>query len=143
MRRPAARPRDKPYDSATKDLVEMHPSDWLLLAGLAVEGAVRVVDADLSTITTQADKVILVGGRIVHFELQSGPDRRLPMRILRYNALLDYRHDVPVQSVLVLLRPEADGPSLDGRYRRALPGGPEDHIVFGYDVLRIGSFEGG
>ncbi len=128
--RAGARGAAKPYDSTTKDLVDAHPLDWLRLAGLAADGEVQVVDADLSTVNAQSDKVIRIVGamaRIIHFELQAGPAPRLAMRILRYHALLDYRHRLPVQSILVLLRPEADSPparrpaeaGLAGRRRRS------------------------
>ncbi len=49
----------KPFDAATKYLVESMPADWLALAGVTgVE--VEVIDAELSTVTAAADKAILV-----------------------------------------------------------------------------------
>ena len=44
----------------------------------------------MSTVTAEADKVIRVDGPepwLVHIELQTGFDRALPRRLLRYNAL--------------------------------------------------------
>ncbi len=129
----------RPYDSTSKFLIEGFPADWLALAGLDVLGPVEVIDANLSTITAEADKVIRVGGAapwLAHFEMQSARDVRLGARLLRYNVLLNERHDLPTRSVVVLLRPEADGPDLSGTYRRNLPGGP-DYLVFDYNVLRV------
>lgn len=129
----------KPYDSASKFLVDEFPGDWLALAGLPVAGPVEVVDANLATITAEADKVIRVGGAapwLAHIELQASRDPRLGSRLFRYNALLDDRHDLPTRSVAVLLRPEADAGELAGEHRRGIPGGPE-HLVFRYDVLRV------
>ena len=128
----------KPYDATTKFLVESYPADWLVLAGLDPLGRVEPIDANLSTITAEADKVLRVDGPspwLAHVEFQSGHDGHLPRRLLRYNVLLDDRHDLPARSVVILLRPEADGPGLTGVYRRALPGGP-DFLEFHYDVIR-------
>jgi len=128
----------KPYDSTAKFLVEAYPADWLALAGLAPTGPIEVIDANLSTITAEADKVLRVGGPapwLAHVELQAGREAHLPRRLLRYNTLLDDRHDLPTRSLVVLLRPAADGPDLTGVYRRGLPGGPP-FLEFRYDVVR-------
>ncbi len=129
----------KPFDATTKYLVETYPADWLTLVGLPLGGPVEAIDANLSTITAEADKVLRVGGPdpwLAHVEFQTGREAQLARRLLRYNTLLDDRHDLPVRSVAILLRPAADGPELTGTYRRSLPGaGP--FLEFGYDVLRI------
>jgi hypothetical protein len=57
--------------------VEAHPHDWLAYAGLPPAATVRVVDADLSSYTVAADKVLHVDAHspyIAHFEFQSGVD---------------------------------------------------------------------
>jgi predicted transposase YdaD len=56
-----------------------------------------------------------------------------------YNTIADYRTGLPVQSIAVLLRPEADSPQLTGQYKRAIPG-EEPHAVFRYTVLRVWQF---
>jgi len=102
----------KPYDATTKSLIEVAPEDWLELIGWKRRGPVEVINADLSTVTRMADKVIRVGGRapaVVHFELQSGHDSDLAYRLLSYHGMLVERHRLPVRTVLVLLRPGADG----------------------------------
>jgi hypothetical protein len=53
-----------------------------------------------------------------------------------YSALLDRRHRLPVQSVLVLLRPEADARSLNGVFERRLPE-DETYLTFRYRVVRV------
>lgn len=129
----------KPYDSTTKDLVEQHPADWLAIAGMAVRGPVLLVDSDVSTTTAQADKVIRVDAPapwLVNLELQSGRDTSLALRVLRYHVMLRYRHGIPVESLIVVLRPEADGPELGGRLRLDGPdGGPQ--VDFRFRVLRV------
>src|SRR5205823_3836070 len=51
------------------------------------------------------------------------------------NVLLNYRHDLPVLSVVVLLRPEADAPSISGGLGQSLPDGRE-YLTFQYHVIR-------
>jgi hypothetical protein len=49
----------KPFDAATKHLVDTKPADWLEYVGLP-SGPVEVIDADLSTVTAAADEVLRV-----------------------------------------------------------------------------------
>ena len=130
----------KPFDSTTKDLVAGEPETWLRFLDPAIVGALTVIDCDLSTIVTGADKVIRVddprGAYIVHLEFQSGYERMFPARLLRYNALLSHRHQMPVQSGVILLRPEADGPDMTGVFRQEIPGGRVVHD-FRFLVVRV------
>ncbi len=129
----------KPFDATLKDLIEQYPSDWLAPLGLSATGPVTVIDADLSTITTQADKLIRVDDPepwLLHVDLQAGWDALLDRRALKYNVLAHDRHDLPVHTTLVLLRREADSPSLTGHYGyRPHHGGSE--VVFDYQVVRL------
>ena len=78
----------KQFDATLKDLAESYPSDWLTQLELPATGPVALVDADVSTITAQADKVLRVGGPspwLLHLELQASRDLELPRRLLRYN----------------------------------------------------------
>lgn len=128
----------KPFDATTKDLLEAHPESWMAYLHLPCRGPVRVINADLSTVTTEADKVLHVDDPepwLVHVELQAGHDSRLARRLLRYNVLLNYRHHLPVFTALVLLRPEADAPDLSGQVEQRLPGG-RGYLTFRYHVFR-------
>jgi len=130
----------KPFDATLKHLLEAFPEDWLRLAGVRGVEAVRVVDADLSTVTAEADKVIRLettaGAWLLHVELQASYDPRLGSRVHRYNTLLGYRHELPVQSVVVLLRPQAAGPRTDGLVSGRLPEGKQ-YLEFRYDIVRL------
>jgi predicted transposase YdaD len=53
-----------------------------------------------------------------------------------YNTLAEARHDSLVQTVLLLLRREADSPYLTGEYRRGFSG-EEPYRVFRYRVVRL------
>jgi hypothetical protein len=130
----------KRFDASGKSLIAAFPRDWLALLGIEVPASVPVeaVDADLSTVTASADKVVRVGGPepwIFHGELQAGRDASLPGRARLYNAAAAHRHGVPVRTVLFLLRPEADSPALTGEWVRRPPGGPES--VFRYEAVRL------
>lgn len=59
----------------------------------------------------------------------------MPDRMLRYNVMISYRHQIPVRSMLVLLRPKAWSPRLTGAHEISLPGG-DAYLRFRYDVVK-------
>ncbi len=127
----------KPFDPTLKHLFEARPIDGLRYVGLSVTDPVAVIDADLSTVSAEADKVIRVGGDnpwLAHLECQANYERRLGNRMLRYNVLLGDRHDLPVDSTVILLRPQADGPAMTGRLRFDVHG--VEYLDFRYRVVR-------
>lgn len=129
----------KPYDATSKDLIEADPAGWVTYLGHPVApAAVRLVDADVSTVTTDADKVIRVDDPapwLLHLEIQAAWDGDLARRLLRYNALLAHRHELPVASVAVLLQPSANATALTGVLPSRAPVGAG--WEFRYDVLRV------
>ena len=106
-----------PFDATTKELVRFQPEDWLALLGLPPEPC-ELVDADLATVSTEADRLIRVNSTkpyLVHIEFQSGHDGySVPGRMLRYNVLAGEQTGLTVLSYVILLRPEADSPALTG-----------------------------
>ena len=128
----------KPYDASTKFLVERRPKDWLDLVGLEAT-EVEIVDADLSTVSAAADKLIAVRKPdpfIAHFDLQASYDAGLPDRSLQYQATVRNRKKLPVITVLVLLRPATDGPAITGQIVEQVGDKPA-HLVFQYEVVRV------
>ena len=128
----------KPFDAATKQLVEMRPADWVEFLGLPLGTGAEVMEADLATVSTEADKVVRVQTDppyLLHVEFQAGKDD-IAERTLRYNVLLWYRHKLPVESVVVLLRRAADLGQNAGRLQIA---GQNNASVldFRYTVVRI------
>lgn len=126
----------KPFDVTTKFLIELSPGDWLEYAGLPT-GEVELINANLETVIAEADKVMRVDSvypYIAHFELQASFDPTILMRLLKYNVLLRERHSFPVRSVLLLLRPESDHPSITGELRFDEP--DKECLVFRYRVVR-------
>ncbi|HEX6985712.1 MAG TPA: hypothetical protein VF170_10055, partial [Planctomycetaceae bacterium] len=100
---------------------------------------VELIDADLATVTAEADKVFRIGEPepwLLHLELQSGYDPTLPDRMLLYSTLLTHRHAVPARSVALLLRPKADGPAMTGSVLRAAPAA-QPYLEFRYETLRL------
>ena len=117
----------KPFDATTRQLIELGPAEWLEYLGLPVADPrrVTVIDSNLSTFTADADKVIRVDDPspwIELVELQAGRDVRLDKRSHGYSTLLELRHQIPVRTSLVLLRPAADEAGADRYARTAVSG---------------------
>ncbi|MBL8867863.1 MAG: DUF4351 domain-containing protein, partial [Planctomycetia bacterium] len=69
----------------------------------------------------QADKLYRIDGpqpSILHLELEANPRLGIPRELMRYNTLVDHQHGLPVESVLVLLRPKALASDQTERYDR-------------------------
>ncbi len=129
----------KSFDPTFKALVELGPEDWTALTGLR-RAPTTIIDADIATVSGAADKVLHVADTtlyLLHLDFQAGHDSaRLAPLLLQRNVLLHVRHGLPVRTVAVLLRPEADSPMLTGRLEIGLAEMAAD-IVFRYQVLRV------
>lgn len=128
----------KRFDATIKHLVETHPADWLAFAKLPPGQTIEVVDGDVSSISAMADKVIRVISQtpyIAHFEFQSASDPDLDERILFYNVLLRRRHRLPVRSVVILLRPQAQPKAVTGGVREAVAA--DAMLEFRYRLIRV------
>jgi predicted transposase YdaD len=98
-----------------------------------------VIDSDITTLTAAADKVIKVGGPepyLVDIEFQSYHNTKVTRTLWYRHVALDYRHDLPVLTVLVLLRKEANSPGLVGTYERHAPNGRRTNW-YGFEVVRL------
>ncbi|WP_394795909.1 Rpn family recombination-promoting nuclease/putative transposase [Armatimonas sp.] len=128
-----------PFDATTKELVRFQPEDWLALLGLPPEPC-ELVDTDLATVSTEVDRLIQVNSAqpyLVHIEFQAGHDgHKVPGRMLRYNVLAADQTDKTVLSYVILLRPEADSPSLTGFIEKMRPNGTR-YLTFEYEVVRL------
>jgi predicted transposase YdaD len=131
----------KPFDVTSKHLFENHPRDWLTLVGWPVpptDAGVTMVDTDLSTVSSAADKLVRVEIEptpyLAHVEFQTSGDADLDNRMLLYNVLARSRHKLPVRSVVFLFRPEASaGPT--GRVSEHLD--DQSWINFSYRLVRL------
>lgn len=133
-------PSRKPFDAATKQLVELSPGDWLAYLGLTGSGA-ELIEAEVSTVAAQADRVLRVQAEpspyLAHVEFQASYAADMGERMLRYNVLLRYRHGLPVRSVLVLLRRAADGPAMTGVVGQDRKPDDPCFLHFGYQIARV------
>jgi len=127
------------FDVSAKELVWDDPSAWLERFAIGPRGPIEVIDSDITTVTAAADKVVKVGGPdpyLVDLELQSYHETSLTRTLWFRQVALDYRHDLPVLTVLVLLCKEANSPGLTGVYERQLPDGWQTNR-YNYRVVRL------
>jgi hypothetical protein len=127
------------FDVSTKELVWDEPAAWLDRLGIGPPRPVEIIDSDITTLTASADKVLRVGGPepfLVDLEPHSYHDTKLTRTLWYRQVALDYRHNLPVLTVLVLLCKEANSPSLTGTYERQLPDGWQTNR-YNYRVVRL------
>jgi len=131
----------KQFDATLKDLVEQDAVSWAVLAGCHGVRRVRLIDADVSTLTAAADKVFRVetdhGEELLDLEPEARYAADLPPRLHLYATVLGYRHELPVRSVALLLRREANASNLTGVLETRRPGESEPYNVFRYAVIRV------
>jgi hypothetical protein len=100
---------------------------------------VKLLNVDLSVVTRAADFVVAVGDppvEVVNLEFQSSAAAWKHADILVYHALLFATYHVPVHSVMILLRPEAEHPNLSGNLRYETGSG-SGSMDFRYPVVRL------
>ena len=127
------------FDVSVKELVWDGPAACLDRYGVGPPGPVEVIDSDITALTASADKVLKVGGErpyLVDLEPHSYHDRGLVRTLWFRQVALDYRHNLPVLTILVLLCKEANSPGLDGTYERQLPDGTPTNR-YNYRVVRL------
>jgi hypothetical protein len=120
----------KPFDATLKDLIGEYPADWLAHLGIPITSPPEVLSADLSTVTAAADTLIRVGDRVVHIDVESGPDDSLARRMLLYNVLAHHHSGLPVHTVAVLLRSNARRANLSDRLEY-------ECLSFRFEVLKV------
>lgn len=132
----------KAFDATLNTLIDAHIEDWarFLAARCGVPlGPVSVLDTDLSA-TLQADRLFRIDGpnpAAVHLELESNGRLGMPDELLSYSvAARTANKQIPVHSVLVLLRPKATATDLTGFLE--VPGANgEPYMTFRYTVVRV------
>lgn len=125
------------FDATLKTIVADRPADFAEVFGLPKGEPATSLNVDLSTVSAATDVALGYGEpvrQIVDMNFQSGPDIGLPSRLHLYNAALHLRHEVTVRSMLILLRPKADGTNLTGKL---VYGDGECRVEFNYRVIRL------
>ena len=127
------------FDVSAKELVWDGPAALLDRLGIGPPGPVEVIDSNITALTADADKVIRVGGPkpyLVNVEFQSSHQTDLLEILWFRQAALYHRHRLPVLTALVLLRPEANSPRLDGTFEITMPDGWLTNR-YNYRVVRL------
>jgi hypothetical protein len=127
------------FDATIKDLAREHPLGFLAAFDRPPGLPVRLLNVDLSTVTRAADFVVGLGeplAEVVHLEFQSSAAARKHADLLVYNALLHATFLVPVRTVLILLREEAEHPNLSGVLSYATGSG-SGRLHFEYTIVRL------
>jgi hypothetical protein len=129
------------YDATFKILVDHSPEDWAqyLFAG-AVEFA-TAVDTTLHATKEVVDRLIRVshGGSefILHVEFHAGHSgNAIPSRLFHYNAAVMKRHALTTLSCVLILRKEANSPSISGGFVRSIEPFGDIHS-FRYHPIRL------
>jgi hypothetical protein len=126
-----------PFDATLKDIVADHAADYAAVLGLPAHEPPTPINVDLSTVSAATDVALAFGEpirAIFDLNFQSGPDAGLPGRLHLYNAALQWRYDVAASSLLILLRPKADGGNLTGKLAY---GDGVHRVEFNYQVIRL------
>ncbi len=131
----------KPFDATIKDLIEADAKSWAELASSKPPTSASFEDADVSSVSAAADKVLRVqdgtGEWLLDLEPESGHAGDAPDALHLYSTLLQRRHHLRVRSVLLLLRPEANATTATGVLERFHPDEVEPYLVFRYRVVRL------
>jgi hypothetical protein len=128
----------KKYEVVMKKLVERDPAAWLASLGIETDGPIGIVDADLSKITSEADRIVLVESsepHLVHMEFHSARDLELAERLLINNVNIGFELKRRVESHAILLHPSVDSSELTGLFRKATPDG-DPVLAFYYRIVR-------
>lgn len=125
------------FDATLKELITPQPAEFAVAFGVATAKPVSALNVDLSTLSAATDVALGIGEpleEVVDLNFQSGPDPGLPSRVHIYNAVLNARYEVPVRSLLVLLRRKADAANLTGNLAY---GHGDSRVEFNYRVIRL------
>ncbi|MBY0229656.1 MAG: hypothetical protein K2W96_10290 [Gemmataceae bacterium] len=128
-----------------KDRIEAAPPEWAARFCRRPVAEAALVDADLSTVTAAADKVLRVrqdtGECLADIEPESSHAGDSSDHLLLYSTLLEARHGLPVRSVLLLLRPEANATAATGLLEKRHPPDEQPCKTFRYEVVRVWEME--
>jgi hypothetical protein len=127
------------FDATLKDMGRDSPQGFLAVFDRPPTLPVKLLNVDLSTVTTAADLILGLGEppeEIVHLEFQSSAAAWKHADLMAYNALLFAHYHVGVHTIVILLRPEAAHANLSGVIHYApRPGRGSMH--FSYEVVPL------
>ena len=127
------------FDATLKDMGRDSPRGSLAAFDRPPTGPVKLLNVDLSTVTTAADLILGLGEpveEIIDLDFQSSAAAWKHADLMVYNALLFAHYHVPVHTIVILLRPEAAHANLNGAIRYA-PRPERGSMDFSYEVVRL------
>jgi hypothetical protein len=127
------------FDAPLKDMGRDSPRGFLAAFDRPPTLPVKLLNVDLSTVTTAADLILGLGEplvEIVHIDFQSSAAAWKHADLMVYNALLFAHYHVPVHTLIILLRPEAAHSNLNGVIRYA-PRPRRGSMDFSYEIVRL------
>jgi hypothetical protein len=127
------------FDATLKDMGRDSPQGFLAAFDQPPTGPVKLLNVDLSTVTTAADLILGLGDpltEIIHIEFQASAAARKHRALMVYHALLFDHYSVPVHTVIILLRPEAEHANVNGAIVYA-PRPGRGKMDFSYEVVRL------
>lgn len=127
------------FDATLKQMGRDSPHGFLAAFDRPTSLPIKLLNVDLSTVTTATDLVVGLGGplaEIFHLEFQSSAAAWKHADLMAYHALLFAHYHVPVHTVILLLRPEAAHTNVSGAIAYA-PRPGRGKKEFGYEVVRL------
>jgi hypothetical protein len=127
------------FDATLKDMGRHSPHGFLAAFDRPPTGPVKLLNVDLSTVTTAADLILGLGEplqEIIHLDFQSSAAAWKHADLMVYNALLFAHYHVAVHTLVLLLRPEAAHANLSGVIGYA-PRPARGSMNFSYEVIRL------
>ncbi len=127
------------FDATLKDMGRDSPHGFLAAFDRRPSLPVKLLNVDLSTVTTAADLIVGLGEpleEIVQLDFQSSAAAWKHGDLMVYHALLFAHYHVPVHTIIILLRPEAAHSNLTGVVRYA-PRPGRGSMDFSYEVVRL------
>lgn len=127
------------FDATLKDMGRDSPQGFLAAFDQPPTGPVKLLNVDLSTVTTSADLILGLGeplAEIIQLDFQSSAAAWKHADLMVYNALLFAHYRVPVHTVVILLRPEAAHANLNGVIHYA-PRPQRGNMDFRYEIVRL------
>jgi predicted transposase YdaD len=101
---------------------------------------VEVINADIATLTAEADHVLRIHYELndpwlLYLELQSSNKLGWPDRMLYKSTALRKRHELLVHSLILLLRPDAKASDLSGVLKLQIASDKPPYLEFRYQVI--------
>jgi hypothetical protein len=127
------------FDATLKDMGRDSPRGFLDAFDRPPTLPVKLLNVDLSTVTTAADLILGLGDpleEIIHLDFQSSAAAWKHADVMVYNALLFAHYHVGVHTIVLLLCPEAAHANMNGVLRYA-PRPGRGSMGFTYEVVPL------